>query len=117
MSTQVSGVENGSPAEIARVSKKAIESSRSTDVPVKEWEELSTGIKGSGGKPLNLQVRRGEETVKLTVQPTQKEGTTYFRRAQRRLDDRHRQSGHDRKRQAGTGRRQSVLPNLRLLQS
>ena len=43
-----------------------------------EWTELSNKIKGSGGKRLNLQVRRGEETVNIAVQPTQKEGRTIF---------------------------------------
>ena len=38
-----------------------------------EWQS-----KASGGKPLELQIRRGEETVNVTVQPTQKEGKTIF---------------------------------------
>jgi regulator of sigma E protease len=77
MSTQVSAVEKDSPAEMAGVAKGdrivAIDGA-----PVKEWTELSSKIKGSGGKQLNLQVRRGEETVSITVQPTQKEGRTIF---------------------------------------
>ena len=77
MSTQVSGVEKGSPAEIAGIQKgdRIVEID---GVPIKEWDELSSTIKGSGGKTLNLQVRRGEETLKITVQPTQKEGKTIF---------------------------------------
>jgi len=77
MSTQVSGVEKGSPAEIAGIQKgdRIVEID---GVPIKEWEELSNTIKGSGGKALNLQVRRGEETIKVTVQPAQKEGQTIF---------------------------------------
>jgi regulator of sigma E protease len=77
MSTQVSGVEKGSPAETAGLQKGdrivAIDGA-----PVQEWEELSTRIKGSGGKPLDLQVRRGEEIVNLTAQPRQQEGRTIF---------------------------------------
>jgi regulator of sigma E protease len=77
MSTQVSGVEKGSPAERAGIAKGdrivAIDGN-----PVKEWEELSKKIKGSGGKALNLQIRRGEETKSITVQPTQKEGRNIF---------------------------------------
>ena len=77
MSTQVSGVEKGSPAELAGLQKGdriiAIEGS-----PVDGWEALSSRIKGSSGKPLNLQVRRGEETVNLTATPQQKEGRTIF---------------------------------------
>ncbi|MGH7794400.1 MAG: RIP metalloprotease RseP [Candidatus Binatia bacterium] len=77
MSTQVSGVENGSPAEMAAIMKGdrivAIDG-----VPVNEWEVLSQRIKGSGGKPLNLQIRRGDENINVTVQPTKKEGRTIF---------------------------------------
>jgi regulator of sigma E protease len=77
MSTQVSGVEKGSPAEIAGIQKgdRIVEID---GVSIKEWEELSNTIKGSGGKALNLQVRRGDETIKVTVKPMQKEGQTIF---------------------------------------
>ena len=77
MSTQVSGVEKDSPAELAGIQKGdrivAIDG-----VPVNEWEQLSNRIKGSGGKPLQVQVRRGAETVEIRVQPKQKEGRTIF---------------------------------------
>lgn len=77
MSTEVSGVEQGSPAERAGITKGdrivAIDG-----IPVQEWEDLSQRIKGSGGRPLDLQIRRGEETVNLSVQPTKKEGQTIF---------------------------------------
>ena len=77
MSTQVSAVEEGSPAEMAGIQKgDRIEAING--VPVSEWEELANRIKGSAGKPLNLQVRRGDEVVKVTVQPIQKEGRTIF---------------------------------------
>jgi regulator of sigma E protease len=77
MSTQVSGVEKGSPAERAGITKGdlivAIDG-----VPVTEWEDLSKRIKGSGGKALTLQLRRGTETVDLVVQPMKKAGRTIF---------------------------------------
>lgn len=77
MSTQVSGVEKGSPAELAGLQKGdrivAIDGT-----PVNEWEDLSARIKGSGGKALNLQVRRGEEIRDFTARPEQKEGRTIF---------------------------------------
>jgi regulator of sigma E protease len=77
MSTQVSGVEKGSPAERAGITKSdrivAIDG-----VPVTEWEDLSKRIKGSGGKALTLQLRRGTETVDLVVQPMKKAGRTIF---------------------------------------
>ena len=77
MSTQVSGVEKGSPAESAGIVKGDRILAIDGD-PVKEWEELSKQIKGSGGKALKLQIRRGEETREITVQPTQKEGRNIF---------------------------------------
>ena len=77
MSTLVSGVEKGSPAEQAGIAKGdrivAIDGK-----PVAEWEELSQTIKGSQGKPINLEIRRGSETIKLAVQPTKKEGKSIF---------------------------------------
>ena len=77
MSTLVSGVEKGSPAEQAGIAKGdrivAIDGK-----PVIEWEELSQTIKGSQGKPIDLEIRRGSETIKLAVQPTKKEGKSIF---------------------------------------
>ncbi len=77
MSTQVSGVEAGSPAEKAGIIKGdrivAIDGQSVT-----EWEALSAGIKQSGGKPLNLKIRRGTEDVQVAVQPTKKEGKNVF---------------------------------------
>jgi regulator of sigma E protease len=77
MSTQVSGVEKGSPAERAGLAKGdrivAIDGA-----PVTEWDELSKKIKGSGGRALNLQIRRGQEDINFSVQPTQKEGRNIF---------------------------------------
>ncbi len=77
MSTLVSGVEKASPAEQAGIAKGdrivAIDGK-----PVTEWEELSQTIKGSQGKPINLEIRRGSETIKVAVQPTKKEGKSIF---------------------------------------
>lgn len=77
MSTLVSGVEKGLPAEQAGIAKGdriiAIDGK-----PVSEWEELSQTIKASQGKSLNLEVKRGTETLKFTVQPTRKEGRNIF---------------------------------------
>jgi regulator of sigma E protease len=77
MSTQVSGVEKGSPAEKAGIVKGdrivAIDGSQVT-----EWEELSKRIKSSGGKPLHVEIRRGTETVKVAVQPYRKENRNIF---------------------------------------
>jgi len=77
MSTQVSAVEAGSPAERGGILKGdriiAIDG-----MPVKEWEALSRAIKSSGGKALVLQIRRGTETVNVNVQPMKKEGRNLF---------------------------------------
>jgi len=77
MSNQVSGVEKGSPAEKAGIMKgdriTAIEGK-----DIREWEELSSTIKSSGGKALNLRVHRGEENLNLSVQPNRKEGRNVF---------------------------------------
>lgn len=77
MSTQVSGVEKGSPAELAGI-QKGDQIVAIDGIPVNGWEELSSRIKGSGGKELSFQVRRGEEVVQLTARPQQKEGRTIF---------------------------------------
>lgn len=77
LSTQVSAVEKNSPAERAGIVKGdrivAIDG-----VPVKQWEDLSERIKGSGGKALDVRVARDHETVDLRVQPMKKEGRTIF---------------------------------------
>lgn len=77
MSNQVSGVEKGSPAEKAGILKgdriTAIEGK-----DIREWEELSSTIKSSSGKPLQLQIRRGEDNLNLSVQPSRKEGRNVF---------------------------------------
>ena len=80
MSTLVSGVEKGSPAEQAGVAKGdrivAIDGKA-----VAEWEELSQSIKGSQGKPINLEIRRGNETVKVAGAADKKRGQEHFWRA------------------------------------
>jgi regulator of sigma E protease len=77
MSTQISGVEKGSPAEKAGL----VKDDRIVVIDgkaVKEWDELSGTIKASGGKVLSLQVRRGDATVNVSVQPDRKEGRNVF---------------------------------------
>lgn len=77
MSTLVSGVEKGSPAEQAGLVKGdrivAIDGK-----PIAEWDELSATIKASQGKTLQLDISRGEQTIQATVQPKRKEGRTVF---------------------------------------
>jgi regulator of sigma E protease len=77
LSTQVGGVEAGSPADRAGIQKGdrivAVDGQ-----PVAEWEELSKRIKESQGRSLNLQIRRESQEVSLTVQPTKRENRTIF---------------------------------------
>jgi len=77
MSTLVSDVTSGSPAEKAGIVKgdriAAIDGK-----PVSEWSELSETIKASGGKPLKLEIRRGTEALNLMVQPNRTEGRNVF---------------------------------------
>ena len=77
MSTQVSDVTSGWPAEKAGILKgdriMAIDGK-----PVSEWGELAETIRSSGGKPLKLEIRRGTEVLSFTVRPDRKEGRNLF---------------------------------------
>jgi regulator of sigma E protease len=77
LSTQVGGVEAGSPADRGGI-KKGDRIVAVDGQPVAEWEELSKRIKESQGRPLSLQIRRDSENVAVTVQPTKREGRTIF---------------------------------------
>ena len=77
LSTQVGGVEPGSPAERAGIRKGDVVVALNGN-SVKDWEELSSGIKKSGGNPINLQVRRDKQEITVAVQPTKKEGRNIF---------------------------------------
>jgi regulator of sigma E protease len=77
LSTQVGGVEPGSPAELSGIHK----GDRIVAINgrgVSQWEELSKGIKESGGKPLTVQIRRQSQDLTLNVQPFKKEGRNVF---------------------------------------
>src|SRR5215467_1846072 len=77
LSSQVGGVEKGSPAERAGIQKGDVIVVLNGQ-PIREWEELSRGIKQSGGKPLIVQIRRQSKDITLTVQPMKKEGRNIF---------------------------------------
>jgi regulator of sigma E protease len=77
LSTQVGGVEPGSPADRAGIRKGDVIVSLN-DQAVREWDELSRGIKESQGKPLNVRIRRDAEDVTVTVAPAKKEGRNIF---------------------------------------
>jgi regulator of sigma E protease len=77
LSTQVGGVEPGSPADRAGIRKGDVIVSLN-DQAVREWDELSRGIKESQGKPLNVRIRRDAEDVTVTVEPAKKEGRNIF---------------------------------------
>lgn len=77
LSTQVGGVEPGSPADRAGIRKGDVIVSLN-DQAVREWDELSRGIKESQGKPLDVRIRRDAEDVTVTVAPAKKEGRNIF---------------------------------------
>ena len=77
LSSQVGGVEPGSPAERAGIQKGDVIVALNGQA-VSEWEELSKGIKQSEGKPLIVQVRRQGKDMTLTVQPTKKEARNIY---------------------------------------
>jgi regulator of sigma E protease len=77
LSTQVGGVEPGSPAERAGIQKGDVIVSLNGQA-VGEWDELSRGIKESQGKPLIVQIRRESQDVTVTLEPTKKEGRNIF---------------------------------------
>src|SRR6266705_242841 len=78
LSTQVGGVETGSPADRAGIRKGDFIVSLNGEL-IREWDELSSGIKASQGEPLNLQIRReSQEMTTITVQPAKKEGKNIF---------------------------------------
>ena len=77
LSTQVGGVEAGSPAERAGISK-GDRIAAVNGQPVTEWEELSRAIKESQGRPLSLQIRRDSQETQVTVEPMKREGRTIF---------------------------------------
>jgi regulator of sigma E protease len=77
LSNQVGGVEPGSPAQKAGLAK----GDRIIAIagrPVVEWEALSKAIKESGGQPLSVEIRRGDEVKTVTIQPIKKEGQNIF---------------------------------------
>ena len=77
LSTQVGGVEKGSPAEGAGIRKGDVIVALNGHV-VKDWEELSSGIKASAGSPVTLQLRRENQEIAVTVQPAKREGKNIF---------------------------------------
>jgi regulator of sigma E protease len=77
VSTQIGGVEKGSPAELAGVQR----GDRIMGVngrTVDTWETLSSAIKKSEGNPLSLRVLRESKEVDLTVEPRKKEARNIF---------------------------------------
>jgi regulator of sigma E protease len=75
--TEIGRVVEGSPA--ARAGLQAGDSIVAVDgTPVNRWEELSQQIRGRGGKPLTLTVKRGDKDLKFNLTPEKKEGLNIF---------------------------------------
>jgi regulator of sigma E protease len=77
LSNQVGAVESGSPAEKAGL-QKGDRIVALNGRQVTEWEELSKGIKESGGSALTVQIRREGQEKTLTVEPVKKEARNIF---------------------------------------
>ena len=76
-STQVAGVEKGSPAERAGIRKGDVVV-KLNGRDIRDWEELSSGIKTSAGNPVILQLQRDGQAIIVTVQPAKREGKNIF---------------------------------------
>jgi regulator of sigma E protease len=77
LSNLVGAVEPESPAAQAGIQK----GDRIVSVDgqaVTDWDDLSSAIKQSGGKPLGLRVQRGGQDVDMTVQPRKREVKNIF---------------------------------------
>src|SRR5262249_58465909 len=77
LSTQVGGVEPGSPAERAGI-KKGDRIVAVSGQPVAGGEGVSKRIKESQGSPLNLSIPREAADLAVTVEPTKKQRRTNF---------------------------------------
>lgn len=77
LSTEIGGVEPGSPAEQAGIQKGDRIVALNGHL-IEEWSELSTKIKQSQGNPLNFQIRRDHKELTVTVQAAKKETTNFF---------------------------------------
>jgi len=77
LSTRISGVESGSPAELAGI-RKGDRIVAVNGQAVDEWDGLSGKIKESQGAPLNMQIQRDSQQLSLTVQPVKKAGRNIF---------------------------------------
>ncbi len=77
LSTRISGVESGSPAELAGI-RKGDRIVAVNGQAVDEWDDLSGKIKESQGTPLNIQIQRDSQQLSLTVRPVKKAGRNIF---------------------------------------
>ncbi|MBI2182423.1 MAG: RIP metalloprotease RseP [Deltaproteobacteria bacterium] len=77
LSTRISGVESGSPAELAGI-RKGDRIVAINGQAVDAWDELSEKIKESQGAPLKMQIQRDSQQLSLTVQPVKKAARNIF---------------------------------------
>jgi regulator of sigma E protease len=75
--TEIGRVVADSPA--ARAGLQAKDRIVAVDgTPVNRWEELSKQIRGRGGEPLTLAVKRGDKDLTINLTPEKKEGLNIF---------------------------------------
>ncbi len=77
LTTQIGGVEPNSPADRAGL-QKGDRILAIGNQPVEKWEDISTQIKQSSGKPLVLRVERDGGQMDISVQPMERAGKTVF---------------------------------------
>ena len=77
LSNQIGSVEPGSPADRAGI-QKGDRIVALNGKPVAHWEELSKGIKASGGSALAVQLQRSGQELTVNLQPIKKESQNIF---------------------------------------
>ncbi len=77
LSNQIGSVEPGSPAEGAGM-QKGDRIVGLNGEPISQWDELSKGIKASGGSLLTIRLQREGQELTVTLHPAKKETQTIF---------------------------------------
>lgn len=77
LSNQIGSIEPGSPAEGAGI-RKGDRIVGLNGEPVSQWDELSKGIKSSGGSPLTVRLQREGQELTVTLHPAKKETQNIF---------------------------------------
>jgi regulator of sigma E protease len=77
LTTEIGGVKPDSPAALAGLQKGDLILTVDRE-PVQRWDDLSNKIRQFGERPLELEVKRGEAVLKLSVVPQRMETSDIF---------------------------------------